>query len=65
MSINKEQVKGRFAKAEGGIKEAAGKVTGDAELEADGKAQKNLGKLRAKYGDMKQDVNRNVKKGAK
>ncbi|HVC00707.1 MAG TPA: CsbD family protein [Steroidobacteraceae bacterium] len=61
MSINKDQVKGRFAKAAGGLKEAAGKITGDARLQADGNAQKNLGKLRSKYGNVQQYL----KKGGK
>jgi uncharacterized protein YjbJ (UPF0337 family) len=38
------------------IKEAAGKLVGDKTLEAKGNIQKNLGKVQAKFGDVKQDV---------
>lgn len=53
MSINKDQVKGRVQKSKGSVKQAVGRVTGDAKLEASGRTQKTLGTLRAKYGDAK------------
>ena len=53
MSINKDQVKGRVLKSKGSVKQAVGRVTGDARLEASGRTQKTLGTLRAKYGDAK------------
>ena len=56
MSINSDQVKGRAAKAKGALKEAAGRLTGDRKLQVRGNMQKNLGKLRAKYGDAKQGM---------
>ena len=56
MSINKYQVKGRVEEVKGSIKEAAGKVVGDATLEAKGNIQKNLGKVQAKVGDIKRDL---------
>jgi uncharacterized protein YjbJ (UPF0337 family) len=56
MSINKDQVKGRVEEANGTIKEATGKLVGDKTLEAKGNIQKNLGKVQAKFGDVKQDV---------
>ncbi len=56
MGINKDQVKGRLAEAKGTVKEVAGKVTGDAALEAEGNLQKSLGKVQEKYGDLKQAV---------
>lgn len=56
MSINKDQVKGRIAEAKGSVKESAGRVAGDAKLEARGNTQKNLGKVRSKYGDVKRDM---------
>lgn len=56
MSINKDQVKGRIALAKGSVKEAAGRAAGDSNVEARGTTQKNLGKLRAKYGDVKRDM---------
>jgi len=56
MSINKDQVKGRFKEAEGKIKEVAGKLVGNENLEAKGKVQKDLGEAQAKFGDVKKDV---------
>jgi uncharacterized protein YjbJ (UPF0337 family) len=61
MSINKDQVKGRVEEAKGSIKEATGKVVGDATLEAKGNIQKNLGKVQAKVGDVKQDLKDSAK----
>jgi uncharacterized protein YjbJ (UPF0337 family) len=61
MSINKDQVKGRVEEVKGSIKEATGKLVGDATLEAKGNIQKNLGKVQAKVGDVKQDLKDSVK----
>ena len=61
MSINKDQVKGRVEEAKGSLKEATGKVVGDAPLEAKGNIQKNLGKVQAKVGDIKQDLKDSAK----
>jgi len=56
MGINKDQVKGRVEEAKGTIKEVTGKLVRDKTLEAEGNIQKNLGKVRAKVGDVEQDV---------
>jgi uncharacterized protein YjbJ (UPF0337 family) len=61
MSINKDQVKGRLEEAKGSIKVATGKVVGNAPLEAKGNIQKNLGKVQAKVGDIKQDLKDSAK----
>ena len=61
MSINKDQVKGRVNEAEGKIKEVAGKLVGNENLEAKGKVQKDLGKAQARFGDVKKDVKDIVK----
>jgi len=53
MSINKDQVKGRVLKSKGSVKQAVGRMTGDARLEASGRTQKTVGTLRTKYGDAK------------
>lgn len=60
--MNKDQVKGRTEQAKGSIKEAAGKVVGNKNLQGEGKLDKVAGKLQARYGDMKQDVKDAVKK---
>jgi uncharacterized protein YjbJ (UPF0337 family) len=56
MSTNKDQVKGRVEEAKGAIKEATGKVMDDKTLEAKGNIEKNLGKVQAKFGDVKQGL---------
>lgn len=61
MSINKDQVKGRIEEAKGTIKEATGKLVGDDTLEAKGNIQKNIGKVQAKLGDLKEDVKDSLK----
>jgi uncharacterized protein YjbJ (UPF0337 family) len=53
MSINRHQVKGRVRIAKGLIKEATGRIVGNKVLQAKGTIQKNLGKVQAKFGDIK------------
>ncbi|QFY44513.1 CsbD family protein [Candidatus Methylospira mobilis] len=57
--MNKDQVKGRVEKTKGTVKEAAGVILGDAAIEAKGDIQKNVGKVQAGFGDLKE----NIKKG--
>jgi uncharacterized protein YjbJ (UPF0337 family) len=61
MSINKDQIKGRVEEVKGSVKEATAKLVGDETLEAKGNIQKNLGKLQAKVGDIKQDLKNSAK----
>jgi uncharacterized protein YjbJ (UPF0337 family) len=61
--MNKDQVKGRVKEAKGTIKEVAGKLVGNEEMEAEGKVQKVLGEAQAKFGDVKEDVKDAVKGG--
>ncbi len=61
MSINKDQVKGRVEEVKGASKEAAGKIVGDKTLEAKGIVEKNLGKARANFGDVKQHAKNSSK----
>ena len=51
--MDKEHVKGAAKKAEGSVKETAGKVTGDTSLEMKGKADKAEGDIRDAAGDVK------------
>ena len=48
--MDKNRVEGMADKAKGSIKEAAGKVTGDAKLEAEGKADKAGGAVKNAVG---------------
>jgi uncharacterized protein YjbJ (UPF0337 family) len=54
--MNKKQVKGHYEEAKGAVKEAAGKLVGNEELEFKGKIQKAAGKLQAGVGDVEQEV---------
>ena len=51
--MDKDRVKGSAEQAKGKVKEVAGKLTGDAKLEGEGKAQKTKGKIRNAFGGLK------------
>jgi uncharacterized protein YjbJ (UPF0337 family) len=51
-----DKMKGRFHELKGTIKEKVGKVTNDRELRAEGKIEKNTGKVQQKIGDAKDEV---------
>jgi uncharacterized protein YjbJ (UPF0337 family) len=59
--MDREHVKGAADKAKGSIKETAGKVTGDKELQSEGKVDKAKGEIHNAVGDVK-DAARNLKK---
>jgi uncharacterized protein YjbJ (UPF0337 family) len=56
--MDKEHVKGAADKAKGAIKDAAGKLTGDKELQAEGKMDKAKGAAHSAVGDAKDAVKR-------
>jgi uncharacterized protein YjbJ (UPF0337 family) len=62
MSINKDQVKGRTEEAQGKVKEVAGKLVGNKNLEVKGNIQKNVGAVQAAVGDAKENIAKSVKK---
>ena len=51
--MNKDRIKGSAQQAKGAVKEVVGKVTGDAKLEAEGKADKAAGKVQNVFGGLK------------
>jgi uncharacterized protein YjbJ (UPF0337 family) len=51
--MDKDRIKGAAEQAKGAVKEVAGKVTGDAKLEAEGKADKAAGKVQNAVGGIK------------
>jgi uncharacterized protein YjbJ (UPF0337 family) len=59
--MDREHVKGAADKAKGTIKETAGKVTGDKELESEGKLDKAKGDVHDAAGNVK-DAVRNLTK---
>ncbi len=51
--MDKDRIAGAVKKIRGSIKETLGKVTGDAKLEAEGKADKVEGKVQNAIGGLK------------
>ncbi|MGC1712334.1 MAG: CsbD family protein [Methyloceanibacter sp.] len=51
--MDKDRIKGSAEQAKGKLKEVAGKMTGDAKLEGEGKADKTAGKIRNTVGGIK------------
>ncbi len=56
--MDKEHLKGAADKASGAAKEAAGKLTGNKKLEAEGKIDKAKGEARDVIGDVKDAAKR-------
>jgi len=56
--MNKEHVKGAADKAKGAIKDAAGKMTGDKQMQAEGKFDKAKGAAHEAAGDIKDAIKR-------
>jgi uncharacterized protein YjbJ (UPF0337 family) len=51
--MDKDRIKGSAQQAKGKVKEVARKVSGDAKLESEGKADKAAGKVRNVIGGIK------------
>jgi len=51
--VDKDRIKGSAEKMKGSVKDAAGKMTGDKKLQAEGKADKVKGNLRNAVGSAK------------
>ena len=51
--MNRDHVKGAANQAKGSVKSAAGKLTGDSKLRAEGKAEKVGGKFQKAMGSVK------------
>jgi uncharacterized protein YjbJ (UPF0337 family) len=60
--MDKEHIKGAADKAKGAVKDAAGKLTGDKELQAEGKMDKAKGSAREAVGDVKDAVRHSTDK---
>jgi len=54
--MNRDEMKGKAEKAKGYIKEEAGELLDDPELEAEGRAERAAGKLREGFGKVKRKV---------
>jgi uncharacterized protein YjbJ (UPF0337 family) len=53
MKMDREHVKGAADKAKGSIKDTAGKITGDKQLQSEGKIDKAKGDVHNAVGDVK------------
>jgi uncharacterized protein YjbJ (UPF0337 family) len=54
--MDKDRIKGSAQQAKGAVKEVAGKIAGDAELEAEGKSDKVAGKVQNAVGGLKDSL---------
>ena len=54
--MDKDRIDGAGKQVKGAIKDATGKVTGDRQLQAEGKADKIVGKVQSEVGKAKDDV---------
>jgi uncharacterized protein YjbJ (UPF0337 family) len=54
--MDKDRIKGSAQQVNGTVKELAGKVTGDAKLQSEGKADKAAGKVRNAIGGVKDSL---------
>lgn len=57
---NKDEIKGKVDQAKGGLKETAGRVLNDRELEDEGTADRAGGKLREGFGTAKRKVGETI-----
>ena len=60
--MDKDRIEGAAKQAKGAIKDAAGKVTGDEKMQAEGKADKAAGKVQNTVGGAKDGVRDAVNK---
>ena len=56
--MNKDRIAGAAKELKGSVKEMAGKATGDAKLQASGKADKFAGKVQNAVGGLKDALKR-------
>jgi uncharacterized protein YjbJ (UPF0337 family) len=54
--MNRDELKGKAERAKGYVKEEAGEILNDPELEAEGKTERAGGALREKFGQAKEKV---------
>lgn len=60
--MDKDRIAGAAKETKGAVKDAIGKATGDAKLQAEGKADKAEGKVQNAIGGMKDAVRDALKK---
>ncbi len=60
--MNEDRIKGAELEVKGTVKEATGKATGNRETQADGAAEKTVGKLQNNIGKVEDDLKHELKK---
>ena len=60
--MHKDQIEGAAKQANGAVKDAAGKLSGDVKLHAEGKMDKATGQIQSAVGKAKDDVRQDPKK---
>ena len=60
--MNKDEMKGKWEKAKGYVKDKAGEITGDPELEAEGENQQVKGEIQEAGGKVRRKVGEAMKK---
>jgi uncharacterized protein YjbJ (UPF0337 family) len=58
--MNKDQIKGRVEEVKGKVKEAAGVILDDKDMEIEGNIQKNVGKVQSGFGNLKEDIKKDI-----
>jgi uncharacterized protein YjbJ (UPF0337 family) len=58
--MNKDQVEGLVEEVKGKVKEAAGVILDDKGMEIEGNVQKNVGKVQSGFGDLKEDIKKDI-----
>ncbi len=56
--MNADQIKGRAKQVKGKAEEKAGKILDDKKLKTKGTINKTLGKVQARFGDLKNDLSK-------
>ena len=59
--MHKDQIEGAGKQAKGAVKDAAGKLTGDVGLQAEGKLDKAAGQVQSAVGKAKDDARKALK----
>lgn len=59
--MNRDEIKGKAEKAKGYVKDKAGEIMNDPELEAEGEAERAKGEVREGYGRAKDRVSEAAK----
>ena len=58
--MNRDEIKGKAEKAKGYVKDKAGEIINDPELEAEGEVERGTGTLREGYGKAKRKVQEGI-----